>query len=772
MFHTVRDPVSVTSRKMQFAAILIIIAALLTAGAVVSQSEDSDATDIVSGIAYDIVDGKAVIVKDDAHHSLTGTLTIPATVNINSVYYNVTEIADEAFSGCTGITELKFATSSKLTKIGMGSFYGCTGLTGSITFPEGLKTIGDMAFQDSGSSVGISTITISSTVSYIGDEAFLECKCKKFSVSGGSTYSVYNDVLYNKSYETLISCPTLLSKTNLIIHTNTKTISDGAFTGCTKILKNLAIPDSVEYIGERAFAGCTGISQFSLGKSIITISDYAFTRCSNASFANMIPASVTYIGTYAFSDCNSNTSTLNLKEGLLTIGDYAFDGNKKMLGAFSLPDSLNSIGRYAFRNCQSLSVNVNKTLTIGDNVTYLGNGAFYGCSLFKGSLVIDCSLDTIKEEMFSGCGFTRNLTIGNKITKIGDFAFGTMSFETVTIGSSVTSIGKAAFGSCYHINKITFTSAAIPTIGEKAFGLGTQTNSTTCNVIASYADGFLDTYGNNYTVFVYGDGIPYDITYDIAGGSMAAPTETPHIEGKTITIKYYSGSKEGYTFGGWTYLGVTYQGGDPFTMPADNVTFVAKWILIPSYSVVYDLNGGHGTTPTPERYYAGTKITISECDATYPGYIYKGWYIYGDETTIYQPGQTYKVGSSNVHFMAYWEWIPIYAVDFDVNGGNMVGPVVDDQHPGSIFIIPDYSGTKLGYDFLGWSYSGTTYQSGTPFTMPSNNVEFVAEWDDAVTPTEDEGFELSIEIIIVVVFIIALVAMMIVGLRPKKKNED
>ena len=56
------------------------------------------------------------------------------------------EIKDKAFYNCENITELIFPTGSALTTIGEGAFADCYSLTGTITFPSKLATIGEGAF--------------------------------------------------------------------------------------------------------------------------------------------------------------------------------------------------------------------------------------------------------------------------------------------------------------------------------------------------------------------------------------------------------------------------------------------------------------------------------------------------------------------------------------------------------------------------------------------------------------------------------------------------
>ena len=68
---------------------------------------------------------------------------------------NMTEITENAFSGCTGMTE--FIIPSNITVINNSAFEGCTGLT-SVTMSDNVSRIGQAAFKNCTS---LSSITLS-----------------------------------------------------------------------------------------------------------------------------------------------------------------------------------------------------------------------------------------------------------------------------------------------------------------------------------------------------------------------------------------------------------------------------------------------------------------------------------------------------------------------------------------------------------------------------------------------------------------------------------
>ena len=82
----------------------------------------------------------------------------------------VTSIGDNAFNGCTGITNIDIADS--VTSIGEEAFGGCASLE-SVEIPDSVTTVGNSAFTGCAS---LESVTIPESVTSIGEDAFAGCE--------------------------------------------------------------------------------------------------------------------------------------------------------------------------------------------------------------------------------------------------------------------------------------------------------------------------------------------------------------------------------------------------------------------------------------------------------------------------------------------------------------------------------------------------------------------------------------------------------------------
>ena len=128
-------------------------------------------------------------------------------------------------------------------------------------------------------------------------------------------------------------------------------------------------------------------------------------------------------------------------------------------------------------------------INIGNKVTKIGNYAFTMCNI--SSVTIPDSVTVIGEGAFNYCENLTKATIGNGVKAIGESAFGTCcSLKTVSMGKNITTIGDSAFGCCESLTSIVFPDT-VTKIGSGAFADCNKLTSITLGkkvkTIADYA---------------------------------------------------------------------------------------------------------------------------------------------------------------------------------------------------------------------------------------------------------------------------------------------
>ena len=313
---------------------------------------------------------------------LTGNVTFPTGMN---------SIGDNAFYGCSGLASVSMPNS--LNNIGTRAFYNCSGLT-SVNMNEGLESVGESAF--SGCS-GLILINLPNSLKSIGESAFYGCS----------------------------------GLTSVTIPDSVTVINDKTFYGCSG-LDSFTIGDAVLNIGQWAFAACSGLQTLTIGRSVRTISTRAFGGCSNLSSVYYYADSCTNMGNYdnpSFAGSGNNT-TLTIGKNVKYIPSYAFYGFTGLSHVVYNADSC-IMGNYyygMFGNCSNLT-----SLTIGENVKYIPSYVFNNCTSLAGTITIPDSVNTVGTYAFSNCGM-----------------------DTLIIGKSVSAINYAAFAGCSSLKHVSF----------------------------------------------------------------------------------------------------------------------------------------------------------------------------------------------------------------------------------------------------------------------------------------------------------------------------
>ena len=324
----------------------------------------------------------AVSLDNDAYFS-QGNCVISAADRIvvlgcsaSSLPSDVVGIGDEAFAGCTGLTEINIPDN--VTSIGEKAFYS-SGIT-AIAIPDSVISLGASAFADCSAAT---TLSIGKGVSAIAPLCFVGCSALEIitvSSENTSLVSVSNCVLDADKTTLLLGCKN--SSLTGEDFAQLSTISDNAFAGCTG-LSSITLPDTVYMVGDNAFAGCTGLTSIQIGSSLSEIFEGAFAGCigiesitiseDNTFFAVINGCLVNTDAKLIITACKEFSISENMMLGSTklypTIGKYAFAGRTDIT-ELQLPASYLGINESAFEGCVNLtSIKIPVSVgTLEDNV--------------------------------------------------------------------------------------------------------------------------------------------------------------------------------------------------------------------------------------------------------------------------------------------------------------------------------------------------------------------------------------------------------------------
>ena len=435
-------------------------------------------------------------------YNLLCSIEIPSSVSYissyafdgikNIIYNGSAGDADNKFGALTrnGTFENNFVFADEAKT----ALTGYTCKSGSVTIPDGVKTIGAYAF-DKCSDVTV-TIPSALSISSIGEYAFND---------------IANVINYN-SYETNSpwGAKKYFKSSDIDIDENGFIFTAGSerteLIGYMGSATDIVIPQTVTTIADEVFKDLSITSvDFSQATNLDEIGEYAFANCDNLT-SIYIPATVTSMGYYAFADCSNlsiNCEAANKPDGwhdywnpsgrparwlcdawdidengLLTVKanvscnwyeypwrQYKYDYGCNIKGV-TFAEGVTTIGEGAFHDAYGWGYyNDIKKVTIPSTVTTIGNDAFYSCwyisSVYFASLNSLCSIDFEDKDsnpLYNGATLyingeeTTEITIPEDVTSIGQYAFYNCDNITkVVIHDGVESVGTYAFYDCNNL---------------------------------------------------------------------------------------------------------------------------------------------------------------------------------------------------------------------------------------------------------------------------------------------------------------------------------
>ena len=297
----------------------------------------------------------------DAPSSYTGDIVIPATVTYGGQEYSVTSVGNNAF---------RYSTIT------------------SVTFAEGLKTIGDYAFQ---CCRGLTTVELPNSVGALGKQAFAGASGKRMNITTfrfGKNIATCDKFLYynSTSITTDVYVPTYI-----VPYTGQYPVEGVAANRIHVYPSMVADFEANLYWARYNIIGdlpevyvngiCYELDETSHTAKVINRGGVEPTASAPSIYTGdvVIPASIEYDGvTYDVTSVADNAfkfstiTSITFSEGMQTIGTHAFADISTLTGTVELPNSVTKVNYEAFASTPNIS-----TLIFGSGITSIGQGVCY-----------------------------------------------------------------------------------------------------------------------------------------------------------------------------------------------------------------------------------------------------------------------------------------------------------------------------------------------------------------------------------------------------------
>ena len=299
---------------------------------------------------------------------------------------SVTSIGENAFSGCSSLTSATIPNS--VTSIGYGAFSECSSLT-SITIPNSVTSIGWYAF---GECESLKTVILGSSVKVLETAAFAYCS----SIDTITCYSqrpptVKQDALYGLDYSTIVYVPA--SYLNYYVIHDAWGLYDVRPMGIALTLS----------ANNAAYGTLVGAGTYAQNATVTFSAKpnngYHFARWSDGNTENPRTIILTQDTTFTAVFETSKSGVCGHNNAL----QWTYDGQSR---------TLTITGRAALDENYTFGVEAltqMRTLIIGNDVTAIGDSAFYGVSSIY-HLEIGANVASIGNYTFAECRRLEDIT--------------------------------------------------------------------------------------------------------------------------------------------------------------------------------------------------------------------------------------------------------------------------------------------------------------------------------------------------------------------------
>ena len=332
-------------------------------------------------LTFSVLDSenKTASVQGNVLNYPTGDIVIPSKVLISGVEYTVTTIKSgdsagiKGEKGFSGYDIESITIPSSVTSIGNSAFVKCE-LLKSVSLSEGLKTIGSWAFR---SCVALEEIVIPDSVLTIEHTAFSYCE-KLTSVTIGSGVTSIGEY----AFDNCILLDTVIIN-SVAIASRDSSIQDDLLENATKVYIKTTVYDELN--GQLGTYFGVKDTDYTIVDVVLNKEEYKQVR--SFDFKTIIGEMIYEIKDGVATLCSTTTKSIsgsinipstityeNTDYQVLYIGPNAFSDCNKITDINIMPN-IKNIGLQAFNGCTQL-----KSITLPLSLKYINLGAFNGCT--------------------------------------------------------------------------------------------------------------------------------------------------------------------------------------------------------------------------------------------------------------------------------------------------------------------------------------------------------------------------------------------------------
>lgn len=598
----------------------------------------------------------------------------------------------------------KFAENESGYTIDVGKYYKESNVEIPATYNgKPVTKISDGMFEND---TNITTITLSSNITYIGNNAFKNCpNLKQIIFKSASTYSTASADTHSGSYA-ITTLAVAISKKDP--NNNIAFIGESAFYNCVA-LESIDV-SSATTIGKNAFYGCSKLESVSLNDNLTKLADSTFNGCLKLNDLQL-PSALTEIGANCFVNCQAleniaipATTTMvgaNILNGCTGLKKIVLEDRSGDLSGFD-KDWKSGIS-------DTVELKVGFRISLDYNGATRGNGA--ATSIV--SVGENYMLPVPERVGYKFVGWYDGIKDANKLTDENGKSVGAYEkYESISAyaiwEANLNEIVFNANGGEGEMNSQKIATDATVALNECLYTKKGYTFAgwgTTANGEVNYSDKADYMMGTNAQYILYAIWTPNNNTlhFKSNGGSGKMSDITIATDAKE-KLSANAFTKTGYDFVGWAETengSKVYSDGDSYTMGTENATLYALWTP-KTYKITYNLNGGQLAVQNKATYNIETS-TFTLNNPTKRGYEFKGWSgsnLTGSENQVV----SIEMGTyGELTFTANWTAIE-YSITYNLNEGtnNSANPKTYTVEQEVRLQDPE----RKGYKFSGWTDNG------------------------------------------------------------------